>query len=41
MYNALIQSDVPIDKINHNKLQKLKILLWIKVLNKDNLAKQN
>jgi hypothetical protein len=51
MYNALIQSDVPIDKINHDKLWKLKIPLWIKVfwwylckrvvLTKDNLEKQN
>jgi hypothetical protein len=31
MYNALIQSDVPIDKITHNKLWKLKISLLIKV----------
>jgi hypothetical protein len=32
MYNAFIQLDVPIDKINHNKLRKLKIPLRIKVL---------
>jgi hypothetical protein len=51
MYNALIQPDVPIDKITHNKLWKLKIPLRIKVfgwylrkgviLTKDNLAKRN
>jgi hypothetical protein len=31
MYNALIQPDVPIDKISNNKLWKLKIPLRIKV----------
>jgi hypothetical protein len=51
MYNALIQPDMPIDKISHNKLWKLKILLRIKVfewylhtgivLTKDNFPKQN
>jgi hypothetical protein len=49
MYHALIQPDVPIDKITHNKLWKLKIPLQIKVfgwylhqgvvLTKDNLVK--
>jgi hypothetical protein len=51
MYNALIQPDMSIDKISHNKLWKLKISLRIKilgwylrkgvVLTKDNLAKWN
>jgi hypothetical protein len=51
MYNALILSDVPIDKISNDKLWKLKIPLRIKVfgwylrkgvvLTKDNLAKRN
>jgi hypothetical protein len=31
MYNALIQPDVPIDKISNNKIWKLKIPLQIKV----------
>jgi hypothetical protein len=31
MYNALIHPNLPIDKINNNKLWKLKILLQIKV----------
>jgi hypothetical protein len=51
MYNALILSDVPIDKISSNKFWKLKIPIRIKVfgwylrkgvvLTKDNLAKRN
>jgi hypothetical protein len=51
MYNALIQPDLPSDKISNNKLWRLKIPLRIKVfgwylrkgviLTKDNLAKQN
>jgi hypothetical protein len=51
MYNALIRSDVSINKISNNKLWKLKIPLRIKVfgwylrkgvvLMKDNLAKRN
>jgi hypothetical protein len=49
MYNALILSDVPIDKISNNKLWKLKIpsrvfgwyLRKAVVLTKDNLAKRN
>jgi hypothetical protein len=51
MYNALIQPDLPSDKISNNKLWKLKIPLGIKVfrwylrkgviLTKDNLAKRN
>jgi hypothetical protein len=51
MYNALIQPDLPIDKISDNRLWKLKIPLRIKVfgwylrkgviLTKDNLAKRN
>jgi hypothetical protein len=51
MYNALIQPDVPIDKINNNKFWKLKIPLRIKIfgwylrkvvaLPKYNLAKWN
>jgi hypothetical protein len=51
MYNALIQSDFPRDKISNNKLWKLKLPLYIKVfrwylhkgviLTKDNLAKRN
>jgi hypothetical protein len=50
MYNALILSDVSIDKISNNKLWRLKILSCIKVfgwylrkavvLTKDNLAKR-
>jgi hypothetical protein len=51
MYNALIQPDVPIDKINNNTLWKLKIPLRAEVfrwylrkgviVTKDNLAKRN
>jgi hypothetical protein len=51
MYNALITPDIPIDKINNDKLWKLKLPLRIKVfgwylrkgviLTKDNLAKRN
>jgi hypothetical protein len=51
MYNALIQSDLPIDKISNNRLQKWKLPLRFKVfgwylrkgviLTKDNLAKRN
>jgi hypothetical protein len=51
MYNALIQPDLPIDKISNNKVSKLKIPLCIKVfgwylckgiiLTKANLAKRN
>jgi hypothetical protein len=46
MYNALILSDMSIDKISSNKLWKLKIPfgLYLRkgvVLTKDNLAKQN
>jgi hypothetical protein len=51
MYNALIQSDLPIDKNSNNRLWKLKLPLRIKVfgwylrkgviLTKDNLAKRN
>jgi hypothetical protein len=31
MYNALIQPDIPFDKVSNNRLWKLKIPLWIKV----------
>jgi hypothetical protein len=51
MYNALIQPDIPLDKVSNNRLWKLKIPLRIKVfgwylhkgliLIKDNLAKRN
>jgi hypothetical protein len=51
MYNALIQPDIPLDKVSNNRLWKLKIPLRIKVfgwylckgvtLTKDNLAKRN
>jgi hypothetical protein len=51
MYNALIQPDVPIDKISNSTLWKLKIPFRIKVfgwylrkgviLTKDNLTKWN
>jgi hypothetical protein len=51
MYNALIQPDLPIDKISNNRLWKLKLPLHIKVfgwylrrgviLTKDNLARRN
>jgi hypothetical protein len=51
MYNALIQPDIPIDKVNNDKLWKLKLPLRIKVfgwylrkgviVTKDNLAKRN
>jgi hypothetical protein len=51
MYNALIQPDLPVNKINNNRLWKLKIPLRIKVfgwylrkgviLTKDNLARWN
>jgi hypothetical protein len=51
MYNALIQPDIPIEKVSNDKLWKLKLLMRIKVfgwylrkgliMTKDNLAKQN
>jgi hypothetical protein len=51
MYNALIIPDIPINKINNDKLWKLKLPLCIKVfgwylrkgviLTKDNLTKRN
>jgi hypothetical protein len=51
MYNALIQTELPIDKFSNNRLWKLKLPLRIKVfgwylhkgvvLTKDNLARRN